>query len=123
MTHLENYANISISLRKLSENKKHNLRFLYHFVRNIIILRNLRYVNKISKVGEKMFCYEKFKKLCDQKAVTPYQVSLATGVATSTLTMWKKGEYTPKADKILQIADYFGVPIDYFLEDTTTSVR
>lgn len=57
------------------------------------------------------------------KCVTPYQVSVSTGVATSTLTMWKKGEYTPKADKILAIAKFFDVSIDYFLEDTLETVR
>lgn len=63
-----------------------------------------------------MFLYEKFQKVCEECNTTPYQVSVATGVATSTLTMWKQGKYTPKIDKIQKIADHFGVPISYFLE-------
>lgn len=63
-----------------------------------------------------MFLYEKFQKICEERNTTPYQVSVATGVATSTLTMWKQGKYTPKIDKIQKIADHFGVPISYFLE-------
>lgn len=59
--------------------------------------------------------YQHFKKLCDDAKVRPSDVSRATGVATSTLTEWKKGSYTPKADKLQKIADYFGVSVDYLL--------
>ena len=60
--------------------------------------------------------YEKFEKLLIERNTTAYQVSKETGVATSTLTEWKKGTYKPKIDKISLIAKYFGVPIEYFLE-------
>lgn len=63
-----------------------------------------------------MFSYKKFKELCDEKNVTAYQVSNVSGVATSTLSMWKQGKYVPKIDKIQKIADFFNVPIDHFLE-------
>ena len=61
--------------------------------------------------------YAKFEKLLNQKGVTASQVSAATGVATSTLTEWKKGTYTPKVNKLLAIAKYFDVPIEYFIGD------
>ncbi len=64
----------------------------------------------------KLFSYKKFKELCDKKGVTAYQVSNASGVATSTLSMWKQGRYIPKVDKIQKIAEYFNVSIEYFLE-------
>lgn len=57
--------------------------------------------------------YDVFKDLCKKKGVTPAEVSRATGVATSTLTEWKKGRYVPKADKLTKIADYFGVSVEY----------
>lgn len=68
-----------------------------------------------------MFLYAKFEKLCEEKKVTPYHVSKETGVSTATLSSWKQfsngiGGYTPKADKIQRIADYFGVPLEYFIE-------
>ncbi len=63
-----------------------------------------------------MFSYEKFKKLCNERNVTAYQVSNISGVATSTLSMWKQGKYVPKLDKIQKIADFFDVPVTYFLE-------
>lgn len=61
--------------------------------------------------------YTKFESLLIKKGITPYRVSKDTGIATSTLTEWKKGSYTPKAEKLKTIADYFGVPLDYFYEE------
>lgn len=62
--------------------------------------------------------YKEFDKLCKAKNVNPRQVSLATGVSSSTLTAWKKGDYTPKTDKLEKIADYFGVPLEYLKSGT-----
>lgn len=60
--------------------------------------------------------YKKFADLLEKNGKTAYQVSMDTGIATSTLTEWKKGTYNPKIDKLQKIADYFGVPVTYFLE-------
>lgn len=60
--------------------------------------------------------YEKFKALLDERHVTAYQVSKQTGIRRATFSEWKRGKYTPKVDKLMKIADYFGVPISYFLE-------
>lgn len=59
--------------------------------------------------------YEFFEKLLKDRGITAYKVSKETGIATSTLTNWKKGLYTPKVDKLQKIADYFGVPLEYLL--------
>ena len=61
--------------------------------------------------------YEKFKRLLDERGVTAYQVAKETGISTATLTQWKQGLYTPKVDKIMMIADYFGVPLEYFVRE------
>lgn len=55
--------------------------------------------------------YEKFQLLLDKTNKTPYQVSKDTGVSTATLSSWKNGVYVPKADKLLILSKYFGVPI------------
>ena len=60
--------------------------------------------------------YAIYMELKEAKGVTDYEVAKSTGVATSTLTNWKHGRYTPKLDKLQKIADYFGVTVDYFLE-------
>lgn len=58
--------------------------------------------------------YAQFEKLCAEKKVTAYKVAKETGITTATLSNWKKGRYCPKYDKLKRIADYFGVPVDYF---------
>ena len=60
--------------------------------------------------------HEKFEELLSKTNKTAYQVSKDTGVSTATLSSWKAGEYTPKVDKLMILADYFGVDIKYFLE-------
>lgn len=59
--------------------------------------------------------YEKFADLLDKTNKTAYLVSKDTGIAQSVLSDWKTGRSKPKADKLKILADYFGVPIEYFL--------
>ena len=61
--------------------------------------------------------YKQYAKLRDEKGVTDYQVAKATGVAFQTLQSWKNMEYCPKVDKIIKLANYFGVSIEYFLKE------
>ena len=61
--------------------------------------------------------YEKFQRLLEEHDITAYKVSKETGIATATLTEWKNGTYTPKVDKLMLIAKFFDVPIEYFLTD------
>lgn len=59
--------------------------------------------------------YEIFDSLREEKGVTVYAISKATGIKTTTFTNWKKGKYTPKQEKLQKIADYFGVSVDYLI--------
>lgn len=63
--------------------------------------------------------YSKFERLLNERGVKAAEVSRQTGVSTQALSAWKKGNYTPKADKIQKIADYFEVPVGYFYEDSS----
>lgn len=58
--------------------------------------------------------YERFESLCKERGVTAYKVAKATGISTATLSNWKAGRSTPKADKLQLIADYFDVPLETF---------
>lgn len=60
--------------------------------------------------------YEKYVIARDEKGVTDYRVSQATGITKSTFTDWKNGRSEPKIEKLKKIADFFGKPIEYFLE-------
>lgn len=59
--------------------------------------------------------YDIFEKLCQAHNITPYRVCKETGLTTATISNWKAGRYTPKADKLQKIADYFGVSIEYLM--------
>ncbi len=62
--------------------------------------------------------YQKFEHLLKMQGATVYRVSKATGIAASTFTDWKNGRSVPKADKLMRIAEFFGVPLEYFLAET-----
>lgn len=55
--------------------------------------------------------YEVFEKKAKEKGVTAYQVAKATNISNSTLCDWKHGRYTPKIDKLIKLAEYFGCDV------------
>ena len=57
--------------------------------------------------------YEIYCKLRDSRNVKDADVSKATGITKSTFSDWKNGRSKPKDEKLLKIADYFGVTLDY----------
>lgn len=46
---------------------------------------------------------------------TAYQVAKDTGIASATLSDWKNGKTTPKQDKLMTIAKYFGGSLEYLM--------
>ena len=65
-----------------------------------------------------MYLYKKYEELLKKTGKTSYQVSKDTGIGENTLSYWKSGRSNPKIDKLKILADYFGVSIEYFLENT-----
>jgi transcriptional regulator with XRE-family HTH domain len=61
--------------------------------------------------------YKKFADLLGKSNKTSYQVAKETGIAQSVLSDWKTGRSKPKFDKLLILAKYFGVPVEYFAEE------
>lgn len=61
--------------------------------------------------------YKKFADLLDKNNKTAYKVSKDTGIAQSVISDWKNGRSKPKFDKLLTLAKYFNVPVEYFAED------
>lgn len=60
---------------------------------------------------------QKIKKLMDEKGITAYRMASDLGFPQSTVSEWLSGAYTPKADKLLKIAKYLGVPVEDLIED------
>ena len=61
--------------------------------------------------------YEKFALLLEKTNKTSYQVSKDTGIGENIFSYWKSGRSNPKIVKLKILADYFGVPVTYFLEE------
>ena len=62
--------------------------------------------------------YNKFLKLLEKHNLTAYRVAKDTGISPVVFSEWKKGKSKPKVDKLMVLADYFNIPVSYFLEDT-----
>lgn len=67
--------------------------------------------------------YEKVERLMQEKGVKASDVAKAVGISSSVFTDWKKGRYTPKADKLYAISKYFGVPMEYFFDDGIVPIK
>lgn len=57
--------------------------------------------------------YERLEMLLKEKGISAYQLAKDTGISRVTLTNWKKGNYTPKIEKISIIAEYFNVSVEW----------
>lgn len=57
--------------------------------------------------------------LCDKKNISERTTLIELGFSTSFFSEWKKGKIkSPSFDKIVKIADYFNVSIDYLVYGT-----
>ena len=61
--------------------------------------------------------YEKFEHLLTERGLTVYRVAKDVGMSPMVFSDWKTGKSKPKADKLMILAKYFDVSIEYFLEE------
>ena len=67
-----------------------------------------------------MTLYEKIKKLCEDRGFAISNISKHIpnlSVSMPSINGWKNGS-KPRADKLHIMSEYFGVPIEYFTDDT-----
>lgn len=60
--------------------------------------------------------FKKVEALAQKNNISFYALGKEIGFSSSFFSEWKRGKMMPKIDKIKKIADYFGKPIEYFLE-------
>lgn len=60
--------------------------------------------------------FRKLETLVSARNTTLYKVAGELGFARSLFSDWKSGKSMPKTDKLIKIADYFGVEVKYFIE-------
>lgn len=56
--------------------------------------------------------------LLTERGLSNYQISKDTGISDSLIGYWRQGKRIPKADNLLQLANYLEVSTDYLLTGT-----
>lgn len=59
------------------------------------------------------YMYEIFEMLLTKKGVKTAEVCRATGIKSPVFSEWKKGKSCPNVDKLILIAKYFNVSVEY----------
>lgn len=59
--------------------------------------------------------YEIFAKLLAERGLKAADVTRATGIKSPVFSEWKKGRSKPNAEKMLKIANFFDVPVEYLM--------
>lgn len=65
--------------------------------------------------------WERFESLCRERGYTPGGVVLAIGRSKNLASKWKSTNATPSAEVLKELADFFSVPVGYFLGTTDTT--
>lgn len=61
--------------------------------------------------------YDKVVSLCNQRGIAITTLALNIGFSRSAPTNWKFNA-APRPSTVKKVADYFGVPVSYFLDST-----
>ena len=59
--------------------------------------------------------YEIFAKLLQEKGLKAADVTRATGIKSPVFSEWKKGKSRPNTEKLIKIADFLGVSVEYLI--------
>lgn len=58
---------------------------------------------------------DRFKQLRKEKELTQQEIADAVDVSFTLVSAWERGERLPSVGKLEQLADFFGVSVDYLL--------
>ena len=64
--------------------------------------------------------YETYVDYRDRKSTTDHKIAKMCQIPKSTFSAWKNGIYTPKAEKLLKIAEVLKIPQRFILEPDVT---
>ena len=67
--------------------------------------------------------YEIYEKLLRIKGLKTADVAKATGLKPPTFSDWKSGKSRPNTDKLILIARYFGVTVEYLVTGEDTRIE
>jgi len=69
-----------------------------------------------------MAFHKKIKQLREYYGLNQEQLGKIIGVSYSTISNYEQGVRQPDQEKLIKLADYFGVTIDYLLRDTSNTI-
>lgn len=69
--------------------------------------------NEKNLVERRFFMYLKIKKLCEERNISIYRLEKDLDLSSGIVRKWKNS--IPSVDKLNKIAQYFNVPITYFI--------
>ena len=58
----------------------------------------------------------RLRELRNQSGLTQNEIASKLGVSGQTILNWENGIYEPKINQLIQLADLFGVTVDYLIE-------
>ena len=64
---------------------------------------------------ERIESFYRLDKVVKERGLTFYTVAKALGLSKSLFSDWKSGKSVPKVDKMIPIADYLGITIEYII--------
>lgn len=67
--------------------------------------------------------YEIFEKLLEEKGLKPADVTRATGIKSPVFSEWKKGKSKPNTEKMIKIAKFLEVSVEYLTTGEEPSVN
>lgn len=65
--------------------------------------------------------YERIKEKCDENGISIYKLEKDLRFPVSTIVKWKNS--SPTVNKLKAVAEYFEVPIEYFLKEDKSHGR
>ncbi|MCL2689655.1 MAG: helix-turn-helix domain-containing protein [Chitinispirillia bacterium] len=65
--------------------------------------------------------FERVEKACFEKKISIARLLRELKFSSSSATYWRRGSI-PKIDKLIKISEYFGIPVEYFIEGGVNGV-
>ena len=65
--------------------------------------------------------YDQLIRICKERNVKPTPLIKSLGLSSGNLKRWQEGA-TVNSDILMKLADYFDVPVDYFLRSTIKEI-
>lgn len=70
-----------------------------------------------------MSFWDKYLELCTKNNSNANAEAKKIGIASATVSNWKNNSGSPQPHTLRKIADHFGVPVEYFSEETPAEIQ